>query len=352
MSPRLAVLLILAAIPALPEDWSPKLAAQYLDSRQKEWFAWPRAKAEGGPCVSCHTGMTYLLARPSLRRALGETQPTPYEIGLLGGLRARVLQRDPQALAPGAAEPRATQKLGTEAIFAALFLGLQDGSGPASSGEVKLAFDRLWAVQAPDGKDKGGWAWIDAGVDPWETPEASFYGAGLAALAVGIAPFEYGDLEIPTREKALAEYLQREQQGQALHHRLTLLWASSRWPDALPKARRQPLIDEVLQKQQPDGGWTIESLGPWAPRPKAPPSAGSSSYATGFVAFVLQKGGVKRSHPGLERALAWLQSHQDREFGYWPADSMNKVYEPDSMPVRFMRDAATAFASLALLDTP
>ncbi len=30
---------------------------------------------------------------------------------------------------------------------------------------------------------------------------------------------------------------------------------------------------------------------------------------------------------------------------------MNKPYEADSMPVRFMRDAATAFATLALLES-
>jgi hypothetical protein len=31
------------------------------------------------PCVSCHTGMTYLLARPVLRRALHESEPTTFE---------------------------------------------------------------------------------------------------------------------------------------------------------------------------------------------------------------------------------------------------------------------------------
>ena len=44
------------------------------------------------------------------------------------------------------------------------------------------------------------------------------------------------------------------------------------------------------------------------------------------------------------------QSRQDPESGSWAADSMNKKYEPDSIPARFMRDAATAFAALALLD--
>ena len=54
-------------------DWSPRLAADYLDSREKEWFAWKTAQTPSGPCVSCHTGVTYLLVRPELRRKLGET---------------------------------------------------------------------------------------------------------------------------------------------------------------------------------------------------------------------------------------------------------------------------------------
>ena len=67
-----AVFVILLAPLAQCADWSPRLAAEYLEGRQKEWFAWPAAKAPGGPCISCHTGMTYLLARPALRKALGE----------------------------------------------------------------------------------------------------------------------------------------------------------------------------------------------------------------------------------------------------------------------------------------
>ena len=63
--------LVLSAV-AFGADWSPKLAAQYLDARQKEWFAWPQAASPDGPCVSCHTGLSYLLARPVLRRVLSE----------------------------------------------------------------------------------------------------------------------------------------------------------------------------------------------------------------------------------------------------------------------------------------
>ena len=69
-----------------------------------------------------------------------------------------------------------------------------------------------------------------------------------------------------------------------------------------------------------------------------------------WFAFVLQRAGIARSHPGLTKVLRWLASHQDRQFGYWTADSMNKRYPDDSMQVRFLQDAATGFATLALLE--
>ncbi len=84
------------------------------------------------------------------------------------------------------------------------------------------------------------------------------------------------------------------------------------------------------------GPW---NLGPWKEHPQEPPSSGSNSYATGFVAFTLQKAGGKASDPALARALDWLRSHQDQQAGYWAEDSMNKECDPDSMPAQFMRDA-------------
>jgi hypothetical protein len=352
MFSRFLAVLAFAALPGYGGDWSPRLAADYLDSRQKEWFAWPAAKAAGGPCVSCHTGITYLLVRPGLRRALGESELTSYERGLLDGLRARLEKKTASEFSPGGKEPFASQKLGVEAILSTLSLTLQDSGSGKLSPDAKQAFDRLWSLQIRDGKAKGAWAWFDLNLDPWETPDSAFHGAALAAMAAGAAPAEYRDQpEIRQRIADLTGYLQREQQAQPLHNRLTLLWASSKLPAALPAPMRKPILDEILRKQQADGGWTLESLGTWAPHPKAPPSTGSNSYATAFVAFVLEQAGIARSNPDLIRALDWLKSHQNREFGYWTADSMNKPYEPDSMPLRFMQDAATSFAAMALLDT-
>src|SRR5437870_6367752 len=229
-------LVVVLAVPGFAADWDARRAADYLDSRQKEWFAWPRAKVEGGVCVSCHTGVTYLLARPLLRRALAESQPTLYEKGLLEGIHA-------QAETEG-------NRQGAEAVFAALFFSLRNPNSKTLSADAKRAFDRLWSLQIREGKDRGAWKWPNANHDPWSTPDAPFYGASLAALAIGTAPAEYrSGPEVRERITALTDYLQREQGSQPLHNRLALLWASSKLAGAMPAALRQRILDEILRAQ-------------------------------------------------------------------------------------------------------
>src|SRR6476646_7712054 len=101
--PRVATGLAFSAAMGFAADWDPAAAAKYLDSRQEKWFAWPNAVAKGGPCLSCHTGLTYILARPVLRRALGETASARWETGMLEGLKARV--EDNPAPAAADAQP-------------------------------------------------------------------------------------------------------------------------------------------------------------------------------------------------------------------------------------------------------
>jgi hypothetical protein len=148
-----AALLILV-VPGFCADWNPRLAANYLDLRQKEWFAWPAANTHGVPCLSCHTGMTYLLARPALRRAIGESGPTIYETGLLDGLKTRVAKHDSKELFPKSGERGGSQALGVEAIFSALFLAIEDNPSGKLSAETKQAFDRMWLLQVRDSKAK------------------------------------------------------------------------------------------------------------------------------------------------------------------------------------------------------
>jgi squalene-hopene/tetraprenyl-beta-curcumene cyclase len=320
------------ALAGFAADWNPKLAAQYLDGRQKEWFAWKTAQSADGPCVSCHTGLTYLLARPALRRILHEKEPTVYETGLLNRLRSKAGEKPAAALQ------------GVETIFTALFLAQEN------SAASKAAFEQLWTLQNKDGRLKGSFPWYNANLDPWETPAAFYYGAALGAIAIGNAPAPYRyQPEVRERIAALMEYLGSGLDERPLHSRLALLWAASALPEVADATKWHSITDEVFAKQAADGAWTIDSLGPWTARPDAPPSK-NMAYATGLATFVLERAGVPFGDKRLVRARDWLKSHQDRATGSWAGVSMNKRFPPDSMEVHFVQDAATAFAVLALTE--
>ncbi|MBI3492408.1 MAG: squalene--hopene cyclase [Acidobacteria bacterium] len=64
----------------------------------------------------------------------------------------------------------------------------------------------------------------------------------------------------------------------------------------------------------------------------------------------MQEAGVSRSQAAVARGLAWLGQHQDRADGRWSASSLNKQRDPASDAGKFMSDAATAFAVLALTE--
>jgi len=351
MLTRAAALLALTTLSALCADWSPQLAAQYLDSRQKDWFAWPAANSSGVPCLSCHTGMTYLMVRPALRHSLGEGERTSYETGLLNSLKSRIDKKDAKELYPKSKGTYAAQATGVESVLAALLLATENDGGKLTA-EAEKAFDRMWSLQIREGKSKGAWDWYNLNLDPWEMPDSVFYGAALAAIATGSAPSDYrARPEVRENVAALIGFLQNEQASQPLHNRLMLVWASAKVPGLLTDAKRTAIADEISRKQQSDGGWTMESLGTWATHENAPLSVGSNSYATALAALTLERAGVARTNPGLQKALDWLKSHQNRKLGYWTADSMNKRYEPGSNQIRFMQDAATGFAALALLES-
>jgi len=340
--PRLCIGLtfavLVAAASPLRAEWNPALAARYLDARQQAWFDWKTAQSPDGPCVSCHTGMTYLLARPALRRALHESGPTTFETGLLNRLRTKMSK--PQEGALGT----------VEAVMSAMFFSRGDAHATMSS-HAEQAFDRLWKTQDTGGASKGAWQWYEANLDPWENHESAYYGASLVALALGQMPARYrqGTRGQPNAAALLA-YLASPPATPRLHDRLALLWASGTMAGLLSDAARQALIAEAFSKQQADGGWTLAGLGPWMTRADAPPSTGSHAYTTSFTVFALQRAGVPPADAGLVKAITWLSAHQDPATGAWPAVSMNKRYPDGSMMSLFMQDAATAFASIVLVE--
>src|ERR1044071_6235013 len=73
-------------------SWDREAAARYLDARIDLWFerATELKTGEGKTtCISCHTVVPYLLARPVLRKAMHVNEPTRQEARLLQGMTLR-----------------------------------------------------------------------------------------------------------------------------------------------------------------------------------------------------------------------------------------------------------------------
>ncbi len=334
-------------------SWNEKAAASYLDGRMVWWMGWqPAARDHGTFCVSCHTVAPYAMARPSLRAALAETAISAPERKLLDNIVKRVrIWADVEPFYPDATRgvPKTAESRGTEAILNALILTGYDAPTGRLSADALLALKHMWAEQLKAGESRGGWSWLQFHNSPWEG-DSQFYGATLAALAVGAAPAYYrATVESNAGMSLLREYLSRQQRSQTLIDRITLVWADANLPGILTAAERQSIVDEALQKQQPDGGFSLSSfVGEWKRRDKTPLEVQSDGYATGLVILVLQETGMSRDQLPLKRGLTWLVQHQEKNDGRWLAYSLNKQRDLASDVGRFMSDAATAYAVLAL----
>ena len=152
-----------------------------------------------------------------------------------------------------------------------------------------------------------------------------------------------------TAIKHLTRYLKSARTSQTLMDQMHLVWASTLLPGLLTGPEKKAILDEVLSKQQPDGGFSLSQLvGAWKRKDNTPLDARSDGYATGLIAMVLQQPGLPRRSEPLTRSLAWLRANQDPAEGRWPAWSLNKQRDLNSDAGRFMSDAATAFAVMAL----
>ncbi len=78
---------------AASSGWDQEGAARYLDERMDIWFAKAKKLRTGEAqtsCVSCHTTVPYVLARPALRRAMQMSNATPQEMRLIEETTRRV----------------------------------------------------------------------------------------------------------------------------------------------------------------------------------------------------------------------------------------------------------------------
>jgi squalene-hopene/tetraprenyl-beta-curcumene cyclase len=350
-----------AAHPDKPEtnvatSWDPKAAAGYLDRRQSWWMEWPRAQRDHETfCVSCHTAVPYALSRSALRPALGEQAPSPNEQRLLDNVTKRVRlwsQVEPFYKDADRGPFKSVESRGTESVLNALILASRDAQSGQLSDDAQKAFRNMWAEQQTAGKQKGAWLWLRFKNEPWEADDSDYFGATLAAVAVGIAPGNYrATPEVQPNLKLLEEYLNREFAAQTTMNRVLLLWAGAKLPGLLEPDRQKAILAELLEKQQADGGWSLSSLsGNWKRADGTPQQTASDGYATGLITFVFQQAGVSPEDANLKRGLAWLAANQDKTAGSWTAYSLNKNKEHHISPetALFMNDAATSYAVLSL----
>ena len=142
------------------------------------------------------------------------------------------------------------------------------------------------------------------------------------------------------------DYLRRQYDSQPLLNQLYVLWASSQAPGLLDAPSKKVLLDKIRKLQQPDGGWRIMSLDSIERSDHSAEPAASDGYATGLVVMALDEAGVHDE--SVAAAVRWLKVHQHPD-GTWDAWSMNKQREPNSFAGPFMSDAATGYATMALL---
>ncbi len=350
-------------------DWDRRGAAEYLDARMEIWLdgGTPLQTGEATTnCVSCHTTLPYAMSRPALRHAMGVQAPTPQERRLLEQVVARVESYADHELLYEFNEIKKVESRGTEAVLNAVILA-SAGRG-LNQAATAAALRRLWETQRAD----GAWDWLQFGLEPFETADAVYHGAALAALAVGRAGTDAARAvpgAVAGVEK-LRGYLRETLDERTLFNRTWVLLASTQLDNLLTKAEQERLKEELQKRQRDDGGWSLWSLGEWRWSGSAAPYespgelnyallAGSDGYATGLVVHALREAGVSDSHAVVDRGVTWLLANQqavavnEQSPLAWRAHSLNFDRENggekgEAVRRLFMSDLATSFAVLAL----
>lgn len=302
---------------AIAKKWSAAKAGEYLDGVGVNW-------TRDRQCLTCHTNMPHLMAGPVLpAKNVGWKEVRTF------------LEDDVKSWSTGG-KPQGDAYV----VATAAALAFTDARTTGKLHEqTKAALDRMWTVQMKTGE----WGWIKCDWPPLEHDD--YYGAVLAAVAVGIAPDKYAEGDSAKAGVAKLKAYLKKTPAPDLHHNAMLLWANSLLKDLMTEDDAKATIAELTKLQHADGGWSLPSLGEYKRRDKDKTpndkAAASDGYGTGFTVFVLRQAGVKADDKTIVAGVNWLKENQ-RESGRWYTRSLNND------KAHYIANAGTAFCVLAL----
>jgi squalene-hopene/tetraprenyl-beta-curcumene cyclase len=351
--------------------WNPRAAADYLDRRESWWQNWPGARVDHGTiCVSCHTVVPYAMMRSALGQELHETAMPAPEIIMIRNVETRVNHWSEMVPfysdatdGPG----KTAQSHATEAMLNAVILASYDKQNGHLRPITRAAFDEAWALQEQSGEDVGGWKWEDFHLAPFEYAESGYQGAAMLMMAIENEPDGYAeDQQAQPHLEQLRQYLRSHYAAQPLLNQLYILWLSSKESSLMTTSERETLLSAVKSRQRSDGGWSLSSLDPRSRLDNGQwkrleqqfreqfidlvKPGDSDGYATGLVVLALEESGSHVQDGSVNRGLKWLRCHQESD-GRWRTLSLNGNVDPETNLGRFMSDAATAYAVMALENT-
>jgi squalene-hopene/tetraprenyl-beta-curcumene cyclase len=157
---------------------------------------------------------------------MAEQAPSPNEQRLRDNVTKRVrLWKDVEPFYKDADRGpyKSVESRGTESVLNALILSNRDAQSGQLSNDTQMAFQIMWDEQQTAGEQKGAWLWLRFKNEPWEADNSDYFGATLAAAAIGIAPGNYrATPEVQTNIRLLCGYLNRKFAAQTTINRVLL----------------------------------------------------------------------------------------------------------------------------------
>ena len=302
-------------------------AIGYLQTESADW--WKTRK-----CAACHH-------LPMPLWALGEAERQGYAIDkkFLADTTESLLGSKDKLMAskvfPNPADPPDTRPQGRGLNMGLPFLAVAARSLPSlkegQKQSLKLIAKEIVAKQQPDGS----WEWFNT----LRRPPINENQTTDAAWIIMALQGETGPDAPKSQRAALAKaiaWLDAAKRSDTHQDKVMKVLLGVR--SGKPRKTLQPTIDELLELQRADGGWS-----------QTVPESKSDAFATGQTLYVLSLAGLTAKRPELERGIDFLVATQKPD-GSWPMISRST---PDGSPgssklLSPITCAASSWATLGL----